>query len=231
MPFYAPGFDPVLISSQIVAMQARRAPPRVRACARAASQRVGATRAQSLMYLDLGLWLLVLNGLAGRPLASVGLQHFFSYTALELSFTGGWVTSVAFFLNSLAGACFLCIVVERAKKCLDFAATAHILHLLNCTVYGGLPTRRGEDELHTEDRQIASLTDSLPVRRSQLGVVGGQRDELGADGPPRRVPVHAKRAAGAPPPEPARRRVLAAPPDARDRACRTSRGAKGCFSE
>ena len=34
---------------------------------------------------------------------------------------------------------FLCFIVERAKKCLDFAATAHLLHLFCCIVYGGWP--------------------------------------------------------------------------------------------
>ena len=31
------------------------------------------------------------------------------------------------------------IVVERAKKCLDFAATFHILHLCGCYLYAGFP--------------------------------------------------------------------------------------------
>jgi len=34
----------------------------------------------------------------------------------------------------------LCLVVERAKKCLDFAATAHLLHLCCCYLYGGVPS-------------------------------------------------------------------------------------------
>lgn len=36
--------------------------------------------------------------------------------------------------------CFLCFIVERAKKCLDFAATVHVLHLLACTAYDGWPS-------------------------------------------------------------------------------------------
>jgi hypothetical protein len=31
-------------------------------------------------------------------------------------------------------------VVERAKKCLDFAATIHLFHFLGCLVYAGFPT-------------------------------------------------------------------------------------------
>jgi hypothetical protein len=112
--FYAPGFDPALIVGQIVAMQ-------------------------SLIYLSLGVWLLLLNGLAGRALTSAGLEQFFSHHAIKLSYTGGWVTIAAFFFNALAGGCFLAIVVERAKKCLDFAATIHLLHLCCCTMYDGFP--------------------------------------------------------------------------------------------
>ena len=32
------------------------------------------------------------------------------------------------------------LVVERAKKCFDFAATVHLLHLMACTCYAGLPS-------------------------------------------------------------------------------------------
>jgi hypothetical protein len=35
---------------------------------------------------------------------------------------------------------FLSLVVERAKKCLDFAATAHLLHLWCCYQYAGIPS-------------------------------------------------------------------------------------------
>ena len=78
MPFYAPGFDPLLIVSQIAAMQA-------------------------LLYLNLGLWLLVLNGLAGSNLSSIGLRHLFSPDSISISYAGGWVTILALFLNAIAG--------------------------------------------------------------------------------------------------------------------------------
>ena len=78
MPFYAPGFDPLLIVSQIAAMQA-------------------------LLYLNLGLWLLVLNGLAGSNLSSIGLRHLFSPDSISISYAGGWVTILALFLNAVAG--------------------------------------------------------------------------------------------------------------------------------
>jgi hypothetical protein len=108
------GFDPKLVSGQIVAVQ-------------------------SLGYVGLGMWLLLLNGLAGRPASAVGLGQFFSHRALRLSHPGSWATISAFLLNALAGGAFLCLIVERAKKCLDFAATFHILHLCGCVLYDGFP--------------------------------------------------------------------------------------------
>ena len=39
----------------------------------------------------------------------------------------------------LGSAGFMLYVVERAKKCLDFAATLYIIHLFICIVYGGWP--------------------------------------------------------------------------------------------
>ena len=108
-------FDPTLIVGQIAALQ-------------------------TLLYIDLGVWMLVLNGLAGRSVTTIGLELFFSYRSIRLSYTGGWISFAAFFLNALAGGCFLCIIVERAKKCLDFASTAHFVHLCCCTMYDGLPS-------------------------------------------------------------------------------------------
>jgi protein SYS1 len=35
---------------------------------------------------------------------------------------------------------FMLYVIERAKKCLDFAATLYIVHLFICIVYAGWPT-------------------------------------------------------------------------------------------
>ena len=110
-----PGFDPALIVAQIIAMQ-------------------------SLSYVSLGVWLMLLNGLAGRSVTSVGLEVFFSHRTIRLSYTGGWVSIAAFFLNAIACGFFLALIVERAKKCLDFAATLHVVHLVNCWMYDSLPT-------------------------------------------------------------------------------------------
>ena len=61
------------------------------------------TTAQTLLYMDLGLWLLVLNGLSGNELSATGLGLIFSAKSISVSYTGGWVVIVAFFINALAG--------------------------------------------------------------------------------------------------------------------------------
>lgn len=115
MPYYGRDtFDPAFIVAQIVALQA-------------------------LLYMSLGAWLLMLSKMTGSPPGGLGLEHFFSSTQFGFGVSGGWLCLVAFTLNAGCGGCFLCLLVERAKKCLDFAATAHLLHLAACAMYGGFP--------------------------------------------------------------------------------------------
>ena len=45
----------------------------------------------------------------------------------------------AFALNSLAASGFLCLLVERAKKCLDFAVTLYLIHFCICFGFSGFP--------------------------------------------------------------------------------------------
>ncbi|KAH7423933.1 hypothetical protein KP509_12G081800 [Ceratopteris richardii] len=111
--FYgAVAWDPWLIVSQIVCMQC-------------------------LSYLSLGvlLWLLV-----GTHAPEFTLRYFFDYSTITASSFTGWCTIAAFLLNSIIGAGFLLFVVERNRKCLDFAATVYIIHLFLCLIYGGLPS-------------------------------------------------------------------------------------------
>lgn len=46
--------------------------------------------------------------------------------------------TISFFLSYRAG--YLVYLIERAKKCLDFAATLYIFHLFICIIYGGWPS-------------------------------------------------------------------------------------------
>mmetsp|Transcript_56477 Transcript_56477/g.178687 ORF Transcript_56477/g.178687 Transcript_56477/m.178687 type:complete len:165 (+) Transcript_56477:390-884(+) len=105
-------WDPVLIIAQIVCLQ-------------------------SSYYLSLGalLWLLV-----GGHVPKVTLRFFFDSAQLSVHSVSGWMAILAFLFNSVAGACYLYLLVERAKKCLDFTATLFILHLFCCLCYTGVPS-------------------------------------------------------------------------------------------
>eukprot|EP00698_Gefionella_okellyi_P013191 TRINITY_DN35_c0_g1_i1.p1 TRINITY_DN35_c0_g1~~TRINITY_DN35_c0_g1_i1.p1 ORF type:complete len:155 (-),score=23.29 TRINITY_DN35_c0_g1_i1:666-1130(-) len=111
MPFYASGWDPILISSQIVTMQAS-------------------------FYLAAGLFMHVLDMMAGT---SISVAQFFSYEEMGVTTAHGWMTVLSYLFSSILGAVCLLFVVERAKKCLDFTATVYIVHLIVCIIVGGFP--------------------------------------------------------------------------------------------
>lgn len=49
----------------------------------------------------------------------------------------------AFACAAVLDACFLCVVVGRAKKCLDFAATTYLVHFASCCAVAGVPKGAG----------------------------------------------------------------------------------------
>jgi len=110
-------FDPILIVAQIIVLQC-------------------------IWYLTLGVFLQILRGGGG---GSLTLFPFFDPQAVgggKARASGlAWRTAFAFLLSSAVGAGFLAITVERAKKCLDFATTLYILHLVLVICYAGWPTR------------------------------------------------------------------------------------------
>mmetsp|Transcript_4185 Transcript_4185/g.4839 ORF Transcript_4185/g.4839 Transcript_4185/m.4839 type:complete len:174 (-) Transcript_4185:639-1160(-) len=105
-------WDPILIIAQIVSMQC-------------------------LYYLSLGIlqWLLL-----GTYVSNFTLYYFFDYEAVNLSSFTGWMVVISYLANAAAGAGYLCLVVERAKKCLDFTATLFFVHLFLSSVHSGFPT-------------------------------------------------------------------------------------------
>lgn len=108
--FYGPKvWDPVLIVSQIIAVQC-------------------------LWYLSLGclLWLLL-----GPYVPRLSLHHLLDWRWISFRSFAGWMVVVANLLNALAASVYLMIVVERAKKCLDFASTLYFVHLMACLTYSG----------------------------------------------------------------------------------------------
>lgn len=103
--FYGPRvFDPLLIIAQIVVLQC-------------------------LWYISLGclLWLLL-----GPYVAHLTLHHFFDWRWFSFRTFTGWMVIIAHTFNALAAAAYLMLVVERAKKCLDFAATLYLIHSVIC---------------------------------------------------------------------------------------------------
>ncbi|XP_027046579.1 protein SYS1 homolog [Pocillopora verrucosa] len=105
-------WDPCLIISQIVAVQC-------------------------VYYLFLAFWVVFVDFSTGN---SRSLDQFFSEEDIQFTSSRGKITMVAFCLNTLTGAGGLWVIVRRAKQCLDFAATAHLIHLVNCCIYDGFPS-------------------------------------------------------------------------------------------
>jgi hypothetical protein len=140
--FYDSAFDPWLILLQMVVMQ-------------------------SLFYCSMGFFLFFFGFLLGVP---IFLDQIFSASAVGLNDAPSVVVLLSFAFTSITwypppshstpfrpipskclrahamcaltthSAIFLVTVVERAKKCLDFAATIHIFHFIGCIVYAGFPT-------------------------------------------------------------------------------------------
>ncbi|KAG8497083.1 hypothetical protein CXB51_008339 [Gossypium anomalum] len=118
---------------------------------------------QCLYYLTLGAFS---SFLVGSRASRMSLVYLFDFVTVTASTVAGWCAIAAFFLTSIAGSEFnshlpfpqclsasstyhlllnflsvyMLYLIERAKKCLDFAATLYIIHLSICTIYGGWPS-------------------------------------------------------------------------------------------
>lgn len=90
---------------------------------------------QGLFYASLSILLTSLDWLWGRRRS---LEQIFRYSSLFLrGGSGTGLAHVAFLLNAAAMGVGIWLVVGRAKLCLDFAASAHLIHLLLAIVYNG----------------------------------------------------------------------------------------------
>lgn len=67
------------------------------------------------------------------------MDRIFSDQYLHLWHSSGWPDVCAIFLSSLLGAVLLAIIVEKSKKCLDFALTLFMVHLFLVIFYHGFP--------------------------------------------------------------------------------------------
>jgi len=112
MSFYANVFDPRLVIGQIVAMQC-------------------------LGYLSLSGLVWMLHSLFGT---AFGLSQLFTVRGLGWDSADSAAATAAAILNGLIIGVQLSFVVERAKKCLDFAVTFYFLHLVACWRVQGFPS-------------------------------------------------------------------------------------------
>ncbi|XP_028756126.1 protein SYS1 homolog [Neltuma alba] len=92
---------------------------------------------QCVYYITLGLFLAIL---VGTRVSRLSLVYFFDYVTVTTSTITGCCVIASFLLSSIAAAACMLVLIERAKKCLDFSATLYIIHLFICIVYGGWPS-------------------------------------------------------------------------------------------
>ncbi|CAM9962340.1 unnamed protein product [Ascophyllum nodosum] len=104
-------FDPKLIICQIIALQ-------------------------SFYYVVMAGFLGSFRAIFGTH---VGTKLMFSAKVVSLSTTAGWTATCCQLLTAFAGTILLPVIVERAKKCLDFTSTLYITHLVICSCYDGIP--------------------------------------------------------------------------------------------
>ncbi|EFN59054.1 hypothetical protein CHLNCDRAFT_17741, partial [Chlorella variabilis] len=104
-------WDPVAIIAQIVALQC-------------------------LYYLSLGL---LYKMIVAPYVHGLTLYHFFDWRWVSFSSFQGWMVTVAGLLNAVVAAFCLRVIVQRAKKCLDFAGTILFLHAVAVTCFSGFP--------------------------------------------------------------------------------------------
>lgn len=94
-------------------------------------------------------------------------------------------------MNAALGSVCLALVVQRAKKCLDFAATCYTVHFVLCTALRGWPASfewwalnasalvlmavLGEWLCMRREMREIPLTSGLPHSSSQRAAAGGAR--------------------------------------------------------
>ena len=68
------------------------------------------------------------------------LDLFFAWEAATILDAPGWMVICNSLIVALFGAVSLLVVVERAKKCFDFAFTVYFLHWIATMFYSGFPS-------------------------------------------------------------------------------------------
>lgn len=115
MSFYSNVFDARLVLAQIAAMQ-------------------------SLSYISLSCLVLVAHQLFSSIPLQISVIFNFKYLGQGTTeHPTNYALCLAFLINALCFGVQLAIVVERAKKCLDFCVTFFVLHLVLSTWHSGFP--------------------------------------------------------------------------------------------
>lgn len=91
---------------------------------------------QFLHYFVLCVFMQVNYVLLGT---SITLDRIFTDHYLNVWTIEGWVDNSVILFSSFTGAVLLALIVEKAKKCLDFSVTMFMIHLVACSMYGGIP--------------------------------------------------------------------------------------------
>eukprot|EP00457_Paulinella_chromatophora_P018825 gb/GEZN01020262.1/.p2 GENE.gb/GEZN01020262.1/~~gb/GEZN01020262.1/.p2 ORF type:complete len:174 (+),score=15.85 gb/GEZN01020262.1/:75-596(+) len=110
--FYQQPWDPLLIVSQIIALQ----------CG---------------FYLITGAAALVTTTVLLEPL---GLEMLLTPANINLHTRSGWCPVIALVLAAPACSLLLYKIVNRAKEVLDFTCTCYLIHICCCWIYSELPT-------------------------------------------------------------------------------------------
>ncbi|KAI8079815.1 integral membrane protein S linking to the trans Golgi network-domain-containing protein [Halteromyces radiatus] len=100
-------WDPILIISQIVSLQA-------------------------LYYIILSLLLWITLSLSGMPMT---LDALFQTTTLQTDNVFGWTLGLVVMVNAVATIPVVVVIVQRARQVLDFVLTLHGIHVFGCWIH------------------------------------------------------------------------------------------------
>ncbi|XP_064393142.1 protein SYS1 homolog [Halichondria panicea] len=142
MGFRSNIFDPLLVGSQILALQC-------------------------CFYVTMGLWLVLADMIAGIQLS---VDQLFDYKEFEGPHDG-WLVMGAVALNAFSTALAMWWIVRRAKLCLDFSITVYLLHLLLSVLYGGLPHSWAWWITNTASLVITVVVGEFLCMRSELAAI------------------------------------------------------------
>jgi len=134
------GFSPRLIFSQIIALQ-------------------------SLHYLCLSILIEINHWIFGT---SITVDRIFTTRFIQLWSMDGWKDNGAILLSHAFGSFLLLWIVEKSRKCLDFASTLFLIHFLMSCMYDGFPSSLDWWVIHFLGTIIMTLLGEYLCSRREL---------------------------------------------------------------